>query len=407
MTETRKTAVFAAAALLLAALAWTNRPRLVPPAVFADRGEAFFPELANPDLATSLEVVEFDETLSIARPFKVLNRDGRWTIPSHYGYPADGRERLSTIAAAVIALRKDDVASDNAVDHERLGVLDPLDETLPSLRGRGTRITVRGRNDSLLADIIAGNPVEGRPRFRYVRVPDAKRTYVADVGDLTFSTRFEDWIERNLLQVNRDDIDQIVIRNYSANPTTGAVDEREMLILRRKSPDAWTLDGAKPGEAVDPFAMNLLVTRLVELAIMDVRPKPPTVSATLGRAEGARMTAADVSELASRGFYFTSDNRLVSNQGEVLVHTATGVFYVLRFGEVARRAESGANRYLFISAGFDGNAGSLTDATRGRLDLLRTRFAPWYYVVSDDSVRQIRISRAELLGHAGAAASRR
>src|SRR5439155_720864 len=85
-------------------------------------------------------------------------------------------------------------------------------------------------------DIIIGHPIEGRPNWRYVRLPDQRRTYVARVDSLDISTRFEDWIERNLLQVERLDIDQIIIRNHSTDPKTGGVNQREMLIPRRPVP---------------------------------------------------------------------------------------------------------------------------------------------------------------------------
>ena len=397
MTEARKTLSLVVVAAALALLAWVTLPRAVPVEVMADRGVAFFPDFSDPNSATSLEVVEFDAHTSIARPFKVLNRDGRWTIPSQHDYPADNRNRLSSIAAAVIALRKDDVAGENVSDHERLGVVDPLDDTLPGSTGRGTRITVRGRNDRLLADIIAGTPVDGRPLFRYVRLPGEKRTYIARVEGLDISTRFEDWIERNLLLVDRSEIDQVLVRNYSADAKTGKVDQRETLAFRSIGRDQWQAAGMQPGEAIDTFTMNLLVTKLVDLSIVDVQPKPEGITASLGRAEGsARLTSADVAELATRGFYFTQDGRLLSNQGEVLVHTTLGIFYILRFGEVASGTVP-ENRYLFISVGFDNSNGPPSDDARARLDVLRARFAPWYYVVSDDSFKKIRVARREIL----------
>jgi uncharacterized protein DUF4340 len=406
MTEARKTAAFVVAALVLTALAWATSPRTTPAASLEDRGQPFFPEFTDPNAATSLEVVEFDEQTSVARPFKVENRNGRWIIPSQRNYPADGGSRLASIAAALIALRKDDIAGENVSDQERCGVLDPLDETLPTPKGRGTRITVRGKNNQVLADVIAGSPVEGRPNFRYVRVPDQKRIYVARLENLDVSTDFEDWIERNLLLVDRKEIDEVVVRNYTTDPKSGNVEEHETLRLRKKGPgseDTWTLDDAQPGEKINAFNMNLLVTRLVDLAIVDVRPKPAGVTATLSKAGDARITQADVADLAGKGFYFTQTGQLLSNQGEVLVHTTSGVFYVLRFGEIAygvsAAAAAAANRYLFISVGFDSSAagGTPPDDARARLDVLRARFAPWYYVVSDDNFKKIRLSRRELL----------
>ena len=148
MSEARKTAVFGAVALLMALMAWAATPRVRVPEVFGDRGDLFFPELTDPNAASSLEVTEFDEQHGAVRPFKVLNRAGRWMIPSHFDYPTDAKDRLGQTTAALIALRKDDFASDNAADHERLGVLDPLDSALPTLKGRGTRVVLRGATNS-------------------------------------------------------------------------------------------------------------------------------------------------------------------------------------------------------------------------------------------------------------------
>ena len=112
------------------------------------------------------------------------------------------RDRLAAAAADVISIVKDDFRSDNVADHEALGVIDPLDETAASLQGRGTRVTFRGTNQEVLADLIVGNGPLDRPGFRFVRVPGQKRVY-ASRFEAEISTRFEDWIETNLLEVGR------------------------------------------------------------------------------------------------------------------------------------------------------------------------------------------------------------
>ena len=291
--ETRRTLVFMTIAIGLVLAAWATQPGAPSGAPDAE-AEPFFPEFSDPNAATSLEVVEFDETTSSPRPFKVANRDGRWTIPSHADYPADGATSLSSIAAALVSLRRGEVISDLPADHERLGVVDPLDEGLAVVAGRGTRITVRGRNDVILADIIAGHALQGRPALRYLRVPGERRVYAASVGDVEISTRFEDWIERHLLLVDRDDIDQIVVRNYAADLDTGAVTERDRLALRTTADGQWTADGLSDGETIDTFTMNLLVTRLIELELASVLPKPPGVVERLSQPSGGALVADDV-----------------------------------------------------------------------------------------------------------------
>src|SRR5262249_14431176 len=147
-------------------------------------------------------------------------------------------------------------------------------------KGRGTRITVRGPNDRLLADIIMGKPVEARADLRYVRVPTQKRIYVARTDTLNISTKFEDWMDRNLLQVQRDDIDGVAIKNYSFDQKTGDQTIRDLLILQKKGQDDWVVAGMQPNEEVMTLNLNLLVTTLQQLAIVDVGAKPPGVTAT-------------------------------------------------------------------------------------------------------------------------------
>jgi hypothetical protein len=403
MSETAKTVAFAAAAAVCIAIAWLTAPSRNTDSILSDRGQPFFAAFTDPNAATSLEVIEYDPQRLMAKPFKVLNRDGRWVIPSHDNYPADAGTRLASIAAAIIALRKDDIVGETAEDAERCGVLDPADETLPTPRGRGTRVTVRGSNETVLADVIIGSGVEGQPNLRYVRVPEQKRIYMSRVEGLGISTTFQDWIERNLLLVERSDIDQILIRSYTTDATTARVTQRATLALRRQDRDRWTAAGLAVGETVDSFTMNLLVTTLVDLRLMDVRRKPPNAVKTLsGDSPGRRFLQGDVADLATKGFYFTAEGEILSNRGEVVVHTASGIFYVLRFGEVAHGVPD--SRYVFVSVGFDPAAvsGPMPSSVHERLEVLRARFAPWYYLVGDADVQKIQVPRVKLIVQGGA-----
>jgi Domain of unknown function (DUF4340) len=418
MSEVRRTMVFAGAALGLVALAWATAPRVREPGLFAERGEQFFPGFTDPNAAKSVELVEFNDQSGNVQPLKVINRNGIWTIPSHYDYPADAKDRLAQMAAAIIELRKDDVRSDTPTDHERCGVIDPEDVSRPGVRGRGTRVTIRGENERLLADIIIGLPAEGHDGYRYVRLPGQKRTYVSHVGEFQLSTAFADWIDRDLLQVKSEDIDGVFVRRYSLDERTGHVGNRETTMIRKRADGGWSVDGVGPGETVDTAGVNQLVASVVDLRIASVLPKPRGISATLGGSAGqVQISAAERDDLARKGFYVATDGELISNEGEVVVHTLTGVFYSLRFGEVApvppgvaaaiaaakgepSSGQPGENRYLFIMAGFDTNATSkAADATAGesRAASLRTRFAPWYYIISSDEFTKVRARRSDIV----------
>jgi len=255
MNAVAKTAIFIVAAVALALLAWFTQPATPDIERLSDQGEPFYPQFTDPLEAKSLEVIEFDEQSGSAVPFKVQFADGKWTIPSHYDYPADGQDRLARTASAVMDLERDIIQSDRAQDHEALGVIDPLDDTATALAGRGKRITLRDETGAVLADYIIGNQVPDKQGYRYVRLPDRKRTYAVKV-DVEISTRFKDWINASLLDVRADQVQEVSVNDYSIDESTGSVN-REGSATARRSPMAWS--GSRPagsGRSVRPRRSN-------------------------------------------------------------------------------------------------------------------------------------------------------
>lgn len=456
MNETRRTLAFVGAALLVTVAAYLTAPGDPVPEAFSDRGEVFFPEFTDPNEAASLEVIDFDEVTGGVAAFNVVFKGTRWRIPSHHNYPADDRDRLARTAAGLIEVRKDDVVAEVAADHEALGVVDPLDESAASLAGRGKRVTIKDGNDNLLADLIVGKNVPGREgRYRYLRVPGQKRTYAARF-DVDVSSRFGDWIEQDLLEVDQNRIEQVVLKDYSIDERTRVLNQRDTIVLTRGDPD-WTANRMRSGQKVDGAKMEDLLKALDELTIVGVRPKPAGLSRSLEDSDaGINITRGDLASLQEKGYFFTGDGQLVSNEGETQVRTQDGVVYTLRFGEIVYGAGDavtagtgaagtdaagvgssggpGENRYLFITTGFDAStfpeprrpgdmafqarADSLwTDADRANAGLqeihetwqrkvdtgrrtsadLNARFARWYYVISADSFDRIHLRRGDLV----------
>ena len=428
MNELNKTATFIGVALILGVVAFASAPRRAVPDLFFDVGESFFPDFTDPDAAATLEVMEFDEETAAATPFQVTNQGGLWTIPSHHDYQADGAERLSNIAADVISLVKEDFRSDNVADHEALGVIDPSDLTTSSLVGRGTRVTVRDTNTEMLADLIVGNRVPNRPGLRFVRMPEQKRVYTARF-EADVSTRFEDWIEQNLLEVERDQVTRIVLNEYTVDERTRRATAPSEFTLDKVDDTTWNGTGVPDEQEVDFVEVNRLVGAIIGLRIAGVRPKPAGISGNLRDAAMAgRISQSDIVDLVNKGFYPTAEGGLLSNEGELLVRTAEGVLYTLRFGEIVygrgdaillgndasddEEAGPGENRYVFITAEFDEAALPEPDESdadahaswerrvtegRERAERLAARFARWYYVVAASSYDRIHKPREDFL----------
>ena len=154
-------------------------------------------------------------------------------------------------------------------------------------------------------------------------------------------------------------------------------------------------------------------------------PKPPGISESLLHPVGtAALTADDVTDLRRKGFYLTPNGQLISDRGELVVRTLAGVYYTLRFGDLSLDTQSSPaapsanapaqgtaptarvteNRYLFIMAEHvPGQAISQREAGRGEqlVDVLRSRFAPWYYVISTESFEALRLGRRAFVSGRG------
>jgi uncharacterized protein DUF4340 len=450
MDETKRTLMFVGAAIVLALAAFIFSPSRITPDAFLDQGEPFYPEFTDPNMATTLEVIDYDESSGTARPFKVTFGSGGWTIPSHNNYPADAKERLAQTAAGVIDIKKDDFRTSSAADHELCGVIDPIDATAPGLSGRGSRITLKGADDQVLADFIVGHEVPDREGLKFVRLPGQNRVYAARMN-LEISTNFADWIETNLLQIAGEKIDRVMIKDYSIDERTRSVIPRDNIELSRDDDGGWTMQGLRSVEKLDSASVDTLVSTLSGLSIVGVRPKPEGLSASLTNPGETDISQEGRMSLQSKGYYFSRDGQLLSNEGELNVRTTDGVICVLRFGEVlygsglavtagqseseneGRAGQGQANRYLFVAAAYEEGyfpkppnprskeylekADSLwTEADRenkARQDALdqwqrkvdrgrqlatdlNNRFADWYYVISEDSFGKIHLSRGEL-----------
>src|SRR5690348_3238994 len=125
MNETRRTVIYVAVALVAVALAWWLSPPVeITPKELADAklGTKFYENFTDPNEPTSIRVVSYDETKATIRPFAVEFKDGKWTIPSHHSYPADGADRLAKTSASAIGIKRDEFASDSKQYHEQFGV---------------------------------------------------------------------------------------------------------------------------------------------------------------------------------------------------------------------------------------------------------------------------------------------
>jgi hypothetical protein len=340
MNDLIKTTVFVGVGVALAGIAFfTTRDRGPASAAdFDDQGQAFFAEFKDALQCTDLEVVDFDPSTATASRFRVMFKDNRWVIPSHYNYPADAKERLSQTAAAIMDLSKDTIRSNSTDEQEAMGVIDPLDAKVLAIKGRGKRVTLRDASEKVLADVVIGNEIKGSERKdgqaqRYVRVPDQKRIYGVNIKAEP-STKFADWIETNLLKVEAGKIRRIYFDNYKLQeePTGRGlqlVRGDQLLITRKDSAGPWTMDGLSEHEQLNDGNLRTLSDAVADLKIVGIRPRPAGLE-NLDKGD-IKISPLVMASLQNKGFYLTKQG-LYSDQGDVSIGTEEGVVYTLRYG---------------------------------------------------------------------------
>jgi hypothetical protein len=398
MTETAKTLTFmaAGAVALLAAFA------VVPGGNSLNVDEYVGQRLNEFDVdkPKRLKIVKFDAETATPHEFEVAEDEGLWTIPSKDGYPADATTQMAEAANCLIDREILRVASTSRSEHAALGVINPSNAKLSSeADGVGTRV-IMSDNNNVLTDMIVGKPVRDAEGQYHVRNTEQDIVYVVELDPSKLTTRFEDWIEDDLLKINPFDIRRIEIKDYTAElmgTAQGSIgvkwDRRAEMALDYNNTDSkWSaaslkkFDSAKEsyvdytladGEEINEETLNKLRDGLDDLLLVDVERKPQGLSADLKAGQDFVKDNEAALNLMERGFapIGSKDGEsvdILSTEGEVVASLQDGVEYVLRFGNLqmegdggeskpaadaaaadAQKSDDSINRYLFVMARFN------------------------------------------------------
>ncbi len=365
MNELIRTLSIIGAAVLLALAAFLVG-RDSPEITAASEVGKHFVVIEDSSAVKGLKIVKFDDTTNRTEEFEVAQIDGLWRIPSHQNYPADAEQHLVDAATSVMNVEILDAVSDDKGSHEEYGVLDPtqLGETAGAT-GVGDRVALLDAQRKPIAEFIIGRQVQGQMGQRYARRVGLDQVYVVKIDPSRLSTRFADWIEEDLLQLDPFDISRITFDNYSVrravdargNPVALKLPESEIVVSYDSLENEWTLDSLR--EAVEPGRpesameavelgedeqlntdnLNALRSALDDLEIVDVERKPAGLKGN-SLEEFLTKNRAAFTSLFNRGFsvrYNESKQEIevVSDEGDIRIGMHDGVEYVLRFGNVA------------------------------------------------------------------------
>ena len=179
----------------------------------------------------------------------------------------------------MVDLIKGPTASDRPADHELYGMIDPTTAQVGAI-GVGTRVKLESHSGSTLAEFIIGKTVKDKPELRYVRVPQRDRVYTVAVNTDKLSTNFEDWIERDLLQLNQDELIEITVNDYSIDEFNQRIVQGDLLRFSYdETGGTWGLEGVGEDEQLLTEKLDDMKQALDDLKIVDVHRKPAGLSA--------------------------------------------------------------------------------------------------------------------------------
>jgi len=379
MGEGVKTGIFALIALLIAVAAVVSRPKQDQFRPGPEAGPLFkdFDETK----AAGIKIVKYDEEMGQISEFKVARdkESGAWVIPSNAGYPADAEDRIRDATLMLVDLEALGVASEVPGEHELFGVVSPdAGEVKVGDEGVGLLLTFEDDKGQAMASLVIGHEVKDSDGQRFVRIPTQDAVYAVKIDPDKLSTKFEDWIEEDLLQLSSWDIEDVAIKSYTAEIAgIRSIDiEKKYDFAAQYKDSEWKLKkltryhndqpiaaALGPNEELNKDDLNSLKTAVDDLKIKDVLRKPDGLGRDLKAGEGFMKGGdAGLIDLQKRGFYLvgTADRKyeLLCANGEVHIGMKDGVEYLLRFGETLAGSSDdeeteGKNRYLFAMARLD------------------------------------------------------
>jgi len=291
-----------------------------------------------------LRIATWDDTLGESRLFEVHKKDGKWTIPDHFDYPADANTRVSTAAGGFLGVQKLRLAATEPKRFSELGVVDPLDtkaETHPDSRsdgktGRGKRVTITSDSGQTLVDVVVGDRVEKSDDEYFVREIGSNEVWTAKVNP-DLSTRFTDYVEVDPLKIPKDDIRELTVSDYSIDMSQHAIAERSSTSIKKEG-DSWQAASPLPdGKKLAKDVVDKLVAAVTAIKLADVQPF----------IQGGRI---DPNTMMDKGFYFVDPSSapagspevplekpaaVIGHEGRLEIATRYGLRYSLLFGNPA------------------------------------------------------------------------
>lgn len=171
--------------------------------------DVFLAELPVNDI-TSISIRDKENTLELEKGESV------WEVKSRFGYPAD----FAKITEFAKKLKDCKVGRSFEATEDmrlRLALCSPDEQNVKDLKdeNKGTLVTLKNKENKVLADIIIGNAreVASGSGGHYMMNAGGNTVYLVDKDFKFMDKKPEDWIRTDLLDVKAEDVEEVVCKD--------------------------------------------------------------------------------------------------------------------------------------------------------------------------------------------------
>jgi len=308
----------------------------------------------------SISITQFSNDSNRIEQFRLRRKGERWVIPNVGDFPATRIARIGEVAKSLLDRKVLSLATEDEQGHVEYGVIDPTESAnSPNRSSLGMRIDLLDRNKGDIANLIIGKAVpgsnDGVPRY-YVRVPGQPAVYELEVPKQIFKTRFQDWVDPNLLELpppgsTEVAISKVNVDQYRLDPETIASADRKSMYrcefeIEQMNVKKLLFELSKDGEfeeqKLTPPQQQEVASTLMSIGnirYINVVGKPKATAKMLRSPATADDTEA-FKQLEQFGLRMNKDDRFEGSNGEVSVATTDGVRVRLLLGSLAQGADS-------------------------------------------------------------------
>ena len=186
-----------------------------------------------------------------------------WGVEDRFNYPANYKKLTDLIMKIRdVKIGRSFPSSDDTLS--RQGLYDPelADKKEDE---KGTRVIFEGTGNKVLADLIIGKTREGSAGGggQYIKPKSGNEIYMVDKDFQFFEKNSSDWIEKELLKVNAEDVEEVACINPK--------DQSKIFVLKRKEKGSNAeLTVIPEGRTADRTKMNNVISTLANFQVDDV-----------------------------------------------------------------------------------------------------------------------------------------